>query len=340
MSKNSATVVLLTDLHLRSDYIPGYLDKQVETLTRIVNHKPTHAVVINGDIFHRRNPRGSELLAFRRLLAGFKCQEIYINRGNHDTVSKDGSTASTLSLFSDIATVFCDTGTARIAGVDFDFIPHFEDEQDIVSAVKASKNHMFGHFGYDGCHAQGNYKYDSYLKRSHFPKKKLCFLGHIHIPQVRDNIHILGTQYSTSFGESNTQKMYTVLIIRNGVIELLRKPIDFGIRHISCGIAELEHMNQKFKFSNFFTFLRLKLDTLDSYVENKIREEVISKYDIAHLEVVFDDVLPKLTSHYSKEGKLLTIDDSVITKYVEESDVVFSKEELLEGLKTIQSYEN
>ena len=134
--------------------------------------------------------------------------------------------------------------------------------------------------------------------------------------------------------------MYTVLIIRNGVIELLRKPIDFGIRHISCGIAELEHMNQKFKFSNFFTFLRLKLDTLDSYVENKIREEVISKYDIAHLEVVFDDVLPKLTSHYSKEGKLLTIDDSVITKYVEESDVVFSKEELLEGLKTIQSYEN
>ena len=61
---------------------------------------------------------------------------------------------------------------------------------------------------------------------------------------------------------------------------------------------------------------------------------------MAHLEVVFDDVLPKLTSNYSKEGKLITIDDDIINKYLDESDVVFSKEELLDGLTSIQSYEN
>ena len=81
MSKTTRAV-LLTDLHLRSDYIPGYLDSQMETLTKLVNYKKTDAVIINGDIFHKRNPRGSELLAFRTLLEGFKCANIYINRGN------------------------------------------------------------------------------------------------------------------------------------------------------------------------------------------------------------------------------------------------------------------
>ena len=79
---------------------------------------------------------------------------------------------------------------------------------------------------------------------------------------------------------------------------------------------------------------------MDSYLENRIKDEVVSKYDVAHLEVVFDDVLPKLTSNYSKEGKLLTVDDEVINKYIEESDVIFSKEELLEGLNNIKTYEN
>ena len=110
-------VVLLTDLHLRSDYIPGYLDKQVETLTRMVNRKPADVVVINGDIFHRRNPKGAELLAFRKLLLSFKTKEILINRGNHDTITKDGGTQTTLSLFSDIATIFAETKTIWSLGV-------------------------------------------------------------------------------------------------------------------------------------------------------------------------------------------------------------------------------
>ena len=59
MSKTTRAV-LLTDLHLRSDYIPGYLDSQMETLTKLVNYKKTDAVIINGDIFHKRNPRGNE----------------------------------------------------------------------------------------------------------------------------------------------------------------------------------------------------------------------------------------------------------------------------------------
>lgn len=71
MSKTTR-VVLLTDLHLRSDYIPGYLDSQMETLTKLVNYKKTDAVVLNGDIFHKRNPdsRRKEVNRLRRDIFG------------------------------------------------------------------------------------------------------------------------------------------------------------------------------------------------------------------------------------------------------------------------------
>ena len=339
MSKTTR-VVLLTDLHLRSDYLPGYLDAQLKTLTRLVNQKPTDVVVINGDIFHKRNPRGAELLAFRELLESFKCQKIYINRGNHDTVAKDGSTATTLSLYSDIATVFSEIGTAHIGGVDFDFIPHFEDEELIVNAVKNSKNHLFGHFGYDGCIANEHYKYGSYLKPSHFNQDYLHFLGHIHKPQQIKNTTILGTQYSTSYGEANSQKYIHELLIRDGKVRVVKKPIEFGIKHIISKIDELPAMNQKYKFSNFFTILRLKLDYLDSSTEQALKDDVLTKYSINHLEFAFDDILPKFDSGYAPTSEVFAIDDDIITKYIKEADTVFSQAELLKSLGEIRNHEN
>ena len=295
MSKTTR-VVLLTDLHLRSDYLPGYLDAQLKTLTRLVNQKPTDVVVINGDIFHKRNPRGSELLAFRELLEGLKCQKIYINRGNHDTVAKDGSTATTLSLYSDIATVFAEIGTAHIGGVAFDFIPHFEDEELIV--------------------------------------------GHIHKPQQIKNTTILGTQYSTSYGEANTQKYIHELLIRDGKVRVIKKPIEFGIKHIISKIDELPAMNQKYKFSNFFTILRLKLDYLDSATEQALKDDVLTKYSINHLEFAFDDILPKFDSGYAPTTDVFSIDDDIISKYIKEADTVFSQSELLKSLEDIRNHEN
>jgi len=339
MSRTTRAVIL-TDLHLRSDYVPGYLEAQMKTLTTLVNQKPTDVVILNGDIFHKRNPRGAELLAFRKLLEDFKCAKIYINRGNHDTVSKDGSTRTTLSLYGDIATVFTEMGHAHIGGADFDFIPHFEDEQQIIRCVKSSKNHLFGHFGFDGCVANGNYKFDSYLKRSHFNKDKFAFLGHIHKPQQNKNLYILGTQYSTSFGESNAQKFVHELIIRDGNVQVVKKPIDFGIRHIVSRIDELPLMSKRYRFDSFFTILRLKLDYLDSSTEQALRDDVLEKYPINHLEFAFDDILPKFDSDYAPAGDVFRIDDDIISKYLDEADTIFTEKELRSALEDIRSYEN
>ena len=332
-------VILLTDLHLRSDYIPGYLDKQLWTLTKLVNDTTADSVVINGDIFHRRNPRGEELLAFRKLLKSLNVENIYINRGNHDTVAKDGSTHTTLSLYSDLAHVVEDYEQIMLGDVLFDFIPHYEDEGHIVKLLKKSHNPIFGHFGFDGCVSNGYYAYESHVKKEHFGNR-IAFLGHIHKPAVYNNqVFILGTQYSTSFGEANAQKYLHELVIENGEVGVLRKPIDFGIRHVTSTIANIEDAYETHKFDDFFTILRIKLDKLDEGVEHEIQEHIVKRYKVNHMEVVFDDVLPKYESSHVDYETLLDIDDKVIDEYIDNSSTIFSKKELLQALDDIKNYE-
>ena len=345
MTKSNGTsrtsrVVLLTDLHLRSDYFPGFLEKQVDTLVQLVNKKPPDHLVFLGDIFEKRNPRGEEMLAFDEVLSRVKCKNIYVLRGNHDTIRKDGTSDTTLSLYKDKATIINDTETHFIGGMDFDFIPHYEDEELIIKDLEKSKNPVFGHFGFDGCVSNGHYAYESFVKKAHF-KKKLAFLGHIHKPRQYGNVYVLGTPYSNTFGEANTQKyMHELIITDRKIKEVIKKPIDFGIRHVVCTLDKLEEANKKYRFSNFFTILRLKLDSLDSYAETELRDEIASKYKLAHIEISFEDILPKYSSWYSPTSEIFTIDDNIIDQYITSRDSVFSKQELFDALHEIKTYEN
>ena len=337
MSK-SHRVLFITDLHLRSDYIPGFLSKQVETLVSLVNAKPPASLVIGGDIFNRRNPGGEELLAFGNLLDKFKCRNIYVLRGNHDTIHKDGTSDTTLSLFSDKARIITDTETIRLGSADFDFVSHYESEAKIVSEVKGCKNHVIGHFGFDGCVSNGYHHLESRLKRWNFPKKKLVFLGHIHKPKVYDKrIHILGTPYSNSFGEANAQKFLTELIIRDGEITVNRKPINYGIRHVVCTIDELKEKSKTLRFDNFFIILRIVLDRMDEYVERQLHERLAKDYNVDYLELSFEDVLPKFSSDYTPDKKLFSLNSDVISSYIDSRNSVFTKDELMGALESIRN---
>ena len=253
-------------------------------------------------------------------------------------MAKDGSTATTLSLYSDLAHVVEDYEQIMLGDTVFDFIPHYEDEAHIVKLLKKSNNPVFGHFGFDGCVSNGYYAYESYVKKSHFGKR-LAFLGHIHKPAVYGSIFVLGTQYSTSFGEANAQKYVHELVIENGDVGVLRKPVDFGIRHVTSNITNIKETYEEQKFDDFFTILRIKLDKLDEGSEHKIQEHVVKKYNVNHLEVVFDDVLPKYESSHVDYESLLDIDDKVIDEYIDNSSTIFSKKELLKALDEIKNYE-
>lgn len=332
----TSKVVILTDLHLRADYFPGFLDAQVETLLYLANRKPCSHVVINGDVFERRNPRSEELLAFGYLLDNIKCKNIIVNRGNHDTLRKDGTSDTILSLFSEKARIVKDTETIRIGEVDFDFIPHYEDEDRIIADLKKNKNPVFGHFGFDGCVSNGSYAYEARVKRWHFRGKPFAFLGHIHKPRTYDNVVILGTAYSNTFGEANAQKFVHELVIRDQEIELIKKPIGRGIKHIVGTIDEIPELAKKHKFEDFYTILRVKMDKLDSYTEQRLKDEIFATYPIQSLELVFEDVLPKFESGYIPKNRIFSLDDKVIDDYINASDTVFSKKELMAGLTEIK----
>jgi len=341
-SKNSYRthrVSLITDLHFRSDGVPGFLDTQVKTLLKLVNKKPPQTLVILGDIFEKRNPRGAELLAFREFLEKVSCKDVYILRGNHDTIRKDGTSDTTLSLFSDIATVVCDYEVHRIGGMDFDFIPHYENEEVIINHLSKTNNPVFGHFGFDGCVSNGPYAYESYVKRKHF-KKRLAFLGHIHRPKVYNNIHILGTPYTNTFGEANNMKYYHELLIFDGAIEVVRKPIEFGIKHVLCKMDELAQVAGRIKFKNFFTLLRVKLDSLDSYAEVELRNKLFEKYSINQLDIVFEDIFEKTHVNFIPSGVKLQWDESLIEDFISSSDTVFTEAELRKSLSKVKDNEN
>lgn len=332
----TAKVVILTDLHLRADYFPGFLDRQVETLLHLANRKRCDYVVINGDVFERRNPRSEELLAFGYLLDNIKCKNIIVNRGNHDTLRKDGTSDTILSLFSEKARIVKDTETIRLGEIDFDFIPHYEDEDIIIADLKKNKNPVFGHFGFDGCVSNGHYAYEARVKQWHFKKKPYAFLGHIHKPKIYGNVVIMGTAYSNTFGEANATKFVHELVLRGQEIELIKKPIGKGIKHIVGTIDEIPDLAKKHKFEDFFTILRVKMDKLDSYTEQRLRDEIFAEYPIQSLELVFEDVLPKFESGYIPKNRIFSLDDKVIDEYINASDTIFDKKDILKALKEIK----
>lgn len=332
----TSKVVILTDLHLRADYFPGFLEKQIETLLYLANRKPCTHVVINGDVFERRNPRSEEILAFGYLLDNINCKNIIVNRGNHDTLRKDGTSDTILSIFSEKARIVKDTETIRIGTVDFDFIPHYEDEERIIADLKRNKNPVFGHFGFDGCVSNGSYAYEARVKQWHMKKKPFVFLGHIHKPRIYGNVIILGTAYSNTFGEANAQKFVHELVIRDQEIELIRKPIGKGIKHIVGTIDEIPALAKEHKFEDFFVILRVKMDKLDSYTEDRLKDEIFATYPIQSLDLVFEDILPKFESGYVPKNRIFSLDDKVMGEYITASDSVFTRKELLAGLDEVK----
>ena len=331
------SIAIITDLHLRSDYYPGFLEKQVETLLLLLAKKRHSHVVINGDIFEKRNPRAEELMAFDYLLNNIK-SEVIINRGNHDTLRKDGSSDTILSLYDGKAKVIQDTESVQIGSHTFDFIPHYEDDAQIIAALKKNPaNPVFGHFGFQGCASNSTYMYASDVKLTHLKKHPYVFLGHIHKPQVfGKTVYIMGTQYTVTFGEANAQKYFHEVICHPDRLEIIKTPINHGIKHLSCNIHELDDTLKHHNPKSFFTLLRVKIDKLDAHVEDTLKEKIYSQYAIKHLELVFDDILPKFDSGFQRKSSILSLDDAVIEDYVENSRTVFSKSELFAGLELIK----
>ena len=65
----------------------------------------------------------------------------------------------------------------------------------------------------------------------------------------------------------------------------------------------------------------------------------MKKNKVKHIEISFEDVLPKYDASHVDHDNLMSIDDKIIEEYIDNSNTIFSKTELMAALEEIRTHE-
>lgn len=351
-------ILVVGDLHLDDKY-PRYLEEQCNTLRSIVEkEKPTHLVLL-GDVFHYRAPKPAVLLALQRLLNSLKVKkEILVLRGNHDSASKSDDCETVLSLYNN-EKVKIYFEPYFFEELNLYFIPHYEHTETIVKMLgeieKVTRKNkpslrvngpvVFGHFGYNGCLNSVGIN-DFLVEKKHFQYQTI--LGHIHKFNTDENITVLGTPWSTSFGECDHPHYYAILT-GDGLkpYKTTYHEIDFGIRHYVIQYEALEANKDEIKNPKYKTILRVLISKFDpdGILANPsdLRKKILKEYGVLWVDLKFQ---PVLTDKYSGQSSFIPgndlsdIDDKVISQYIEENKSSIPNEDLMKLLNEIKEHKN
>ena len=327
--------LIVTDLHLNSR-ISGLLDAQLKCISGIYLKENPDDVIIMGDVFMYRKPSPKELLTFKAILDSMSSSKnIYVIRGNHDSETKADDGITALSLFEDegvkiIEHTYIDNKNRRV------FIPHYEDEKTIITALEMvpSDYTVFGHFGYIGClNSAGDADFS--LTLSNF--NSTTYLGHIHsfcerlggLCKPYSKVVCLGTPYTTNYGECFKDSFYAILDdkLPNNVEYKL---VESGPRHIMYSVHEVENNLDFINDPNYFTFLRILVDSDHCSIPyNKLKVKYV---DIKYSPVFNEDDI----SSYNPDRDLFSINDVIIADYVEAANSIISTDILMEGYRLLK----
>ena len=323
--------LIIGDLHFDNKHI-GLLDAQKKAVMQICkDNGDCSKVIFLGDLMMHRNPRPSVLLALKAVMDEVsKTKNIYILRGNHDSVSKadDGVTALSLLENDKIHVV---TQTWIDHKNKWVFIPHYEDEQKIKDYLaNAPKDYtVFGHFGYYGVlNSAGDADFSLSLSDFRNP----TILGHIHKEGRNGSVSVLGTPYTTNFGEAGKDCYYGVLD-ENGLEKI---PTKGGPRHL---VVDYDNVEDNLDWINddgnsYFTLLRINISTIN---EDQDRiADLCDKLKVGSIEVKYKPLLDE-KEEFETDGRVFTtaLNDELIDFYINSSNTKINKEDLLSGLKLI-----
>jgi hypothetical protein len=336
--------LVITDLHLNSR-VPGLLEAQAECVLKIFfsewrghdSHQGVNEVIIMGDVFMYRKPSPSELLAFKGIIDKMKERcNVVILRGNHDSETKadDGKTA--LLLYEDewswgtvkvVTHTYTDKHRKRV------YIPHYENEETIINALEMVPEgySVFGHFGYAGClNSAGDADFGISLSNFTAP----TYLGHIHrfregqggLPEACSRVVCLGTPYTTNYGEAFKDNFYALL--DDEITEF--KKVATGPRHLVYAAKDVEDNLETINDPNYFTFLRV----LRGPDHHPIPYEKLS---VAYLDIKYAPVFDEEElSTYTPERELFSINEMIISDYVEDSNSIIPSQVLMEGYRLLR----
>ena len=327
--------VVIGDIHLDSKS-RRHLLSQLSTLEAIIADENPDEIIFLGDIFMHRNPSPRVLVGFKELLDIWTDANITVHllRGNHDSADKSDNGLTALEVYrSQYVYVWNHFGAYN----DKYFIPHYENEDTIRDFLSRCPKdaQAFGHFGYLGSlNSVGDA--DSTLSISDFKCK--TYLGHIHNFKQNGLVTILGTPYSTNYGEAGTQGYYLVLHEQAvGPVREEFKEIRFGPRHVVTSLDEANDKAKELSDASWYTMLRVALRSDQSASE--LSEDLrVDELDIKVAPAFGDD---DEISMYKPNRDLFTINEQIITDYVESCDVspTLTKENLMEGYSLLKNGE-
>jgi len=324
--------LILGDIHV-SNRDEVLREAQIACLAKIFNEANPDEVVQLGDFLDFRKPSPEALLAAKSIIDFWQEKaKVTIIRGNHcaSTKADDGVTA--LSVFEsekvDIITdLDVDHQMERV------YIPHYENEKLITNALhKCPKGYtVFGHFGYYGClNSVGDFDFNININSF----RNNTVLGHIHRFNERSfncdgeekSVLILGTPYTTNFGESGKQNYYAIL--ENGKITI--HEIQHGPRHLTISNKDVPSNIELINDVNYCTYLRIFLEPGEAQVnfEGIKAHSIDVKYSQA-----FDE---EMVSSYEPSRDLFRLNDVIIEDYLESANSSISTEKLLEGYNLLK----
>jgi len=309
--------LILGDIHI-SNKDAGLRGAQEKCIKKIYNKVKPDEVIQLGDFLDFRKPSPEALLTAKSIIDHWKKKSnVIILRGNHcaSTKADDGVTA--LSVFEDdkvkiVTHTWFDYKTKRA------FIPHYENEKIITEALRECPKEytVFGHFGYYGClNSVGDRDFN--ISASSFRNNTI--LGHIHRQNERTfmsdgeerSVLILGTSYTTNFGESDKSNFYAVIDDKKG---RSLHTIDHGPRHLVVRnkdvLGKVDYINDK----KYHTMLRVILDAGETQVN--LEDIHVASVDVKY-SAAFDE---EDLSNYTPSRELFRLNDVVIEDYIESAN--------------------
>jgi DNA repair exonuclease SbcCD nuclease subunit len=337
--------LLLTDLHLSNKSFKGVslLEPQVNCILDIVEEEKPHEIIIMGDIFMQRAPSPSALLALKKIIdrsLGYAPRIILI-RGNHDSETKADDGITALSAFNQVRVI---THTAVCPLDKRVYIPHYENQNTILEALRsAPKGYtIFGHFGFVGClNSTGDKDFDISLDEFNNP----TYLGHIHKHSINWNkeipIRVLGTPYTTNFGEQGKLCYYGVTDGEvggplNNTFNI--KDVKSGPQHLVVSyknlISHFAIYKKLINKSKYSTLLRINVEKDDNIDDTLIDQLEVIYMDFKFLPV--EELKEHHQSEYQPQRELFTINDQIIEDYVDKHNTSLDKEEIMWGLDLLK----
>jgi hypothetical protein len=269
---------------------------------------------------------------------------MYVLRGNHDSQNRndDGLTALETLCYPG-SKVRLVQQTIVDTDLNFLLIPHYEDDEKIKEHLSRGVDEhtvAFGHFSYCPSHL-GIRGFDSDLRLEDFQCRTI--LGHIHKYVEDGHVTILGTPWSTNYGEADNEHFVGVMEENShGWGPLNKFKVTCGPRFYEAPYDALDAMKGEISDPNYFTMLRVTLDKFSDDPPSLLRADILNKFKVAHVELkfqpVYDDVLNERLSGYDPNVSLTVIDADIIKKYIAEQSSTIPHELLENGLDLIKRY--